>query len=449
MHLFPVAKNVALEPGWAASARGRGYRASFVALAASSSASVRKLGIGGRVAVANRTPGRLPPLVIPAGQVIPTDQTDMHPTAHMSPTDQSGGPITAPPPTAPDRLLRMIYFRAMLGVLAGRVTAAAAVAAATVAAVAAIAAAGAAPASAATAPTQGTLHLYVPDAFLVGGHLVTVPGRTVHIQGVVSPYVAGQTVLVKAFVGGKQFKTDRLRIKPSPGGRTGRFTEVVSSPSAGQVTVQVGHTRTDTLGGLLARRRFAALDEHAGFGSRGSFVALIQQRLAALHFYIPQTGVYDGGTGLALDAYHRLLHWGTYQTLDGRTISYLLDGFGAFKVRFPSHGRHAEGNLSLQLLALVERLARAGDLSDQLGQAVDPDRPGRLPRLLEGSRIPARRDVLLELLHQRVRHPRLQPGARLSRQPRLHARPDPGRDLDLQLAADRQLGRRLLLVRPS
>ncbi len=291
--------------------------------------------------------------MIPAGQVIPTDQSDMLPTAQMSPTDQSGGPITAPPPTAPDRLLRMIYFRAMLGVLAGRVTAAAAVAAATVAAVAAIAAAGAAPAGAATAPTQGTLHLYVPDAFLVGGHLVTVPGRTVHIQGVVSPYVAGQTVLVKAFVGGKQFKTDRLRIKPSPGGRTGRFTEVVSSPSAGQVTVQVGHTRTDTLGGLLARRRFAALDEHAGFGSSGAFVALIQQRLAALHFYIPQTGVYDGGTGLALDAYHRLLHWGTYQTLDGRTISYLLDGFGAFKVRFPSHGRHAEGNLSLQLLALA------------------------------------------------------------------------------------------------
>ena len=41
-------------------------------------------------------------------------------------------------------------------------------------------------------------------------------------------------------------------------------------------------------------------------------------------------------------------------TLDGRTISYLLDGFGEFKVRFPSHGRHAEGNLSLQLLALTD-----------------------------------------------------------------------------------------------
>jgi hypothetical protein len=166
--------------------------------------------------------------------------------------------------------------------------------------------------------------------------------------------VADQTVLVKAFVGHRRFKTDRLRIKPAPGGAYGRFTEVLKSSSAGQVTVQVGHKRTATLGGLLARRSFAALDERAGFGSRGPFVQLIQQRLAALHFWIPQTGVYDSGTGLAIDAYHRLLHWGTSQILDGRTISYLLDGFGEFKLHFPSHGRHAEGNLSLQLLALAE-----------------------------------------------------------------------------------------------
>ena len=238
----------------------------------------------------------------------------------------------------------------MLAVLAGRVLAAAALIAAT-------AVISAAPASAAATPIQpahGTIRLSVPDAFLVGGHLVTVPGRAVHVQGIVRPYVPGQTVLVRAFVGSREFKRDRLSIRPAGGGRYGTFTERVSTPSAGRVTVQVGHKRTTTLGGLLARRSFDALDERAGFGSAGPFVALIQQRLAALHFYIPQTGVYDAGTGLALDAYHRLLRWGTYQTLDGRTISYLLDGFGAFKVRFPRHGRHAEGNLSLQLVALVD-----------------------------------------------------------------------------------------------
>jgi L,D-transpeptidase catalytic domain len=238
----------------------------------------------------------------------------------------------------------------MTGVLAGRVTAFAALLAAPFAMFAASAGA----ATPTTKPVFGKLTLTVPDAFQVGRNLVTVPGRVVHIEGVVRPYVPGQTVLVKAFLANKQFKTDRLRIKPAAGGKYGSFTEAISSSRPGQMTVQVGHRRTAAFGSLLARERIAALDEHAGFGSRGQFVELIQQRLAALHFYIPQTGVYDTGTGLALDAYHRLLHWGTYQTLDGRTVSYLLDGFGAFKVRFPSHGRHAEGNLSLQLLALID-----------------------------------------------------------------------------------------------
>jgi hypothetical protein len=240
----------------------------------------------------------------------------------------------------------------MLGVLAGRATAVVAFAAAT--ATVAVAATPASAAASPAHPAKATVSLSVPDAFSVGGNLVTVPGRTMHVHGVVRPFVPGQTVLVKSSVDGKQFKTDRLRIRSGPGGRSGTFTEAVASPRDGQVTVQVGHTRTDTMGALLARQSFDALDPQAGFGSRGAFVELIQQRLAALHFWIPQTGVFDTGTGLALDAYHRLLHWGTYESLDGRTVSYLLNGFGEFKLRFPSHGRHAEGNLGLQLLALAD-----------------------------------------------------------------------------------------------
>jgi hypothetical protein len=128
----------------------------------------------------------------------------------------------------------------------------------------------------------------------------------------------------------------------------------MSIPRVGTVVLVVAHHRNAQMVGFLGHRSFAVLDEGIGFGSTGRFVQLIQQRLAALHFFIPQTGVYDGFTGWAIDAYHRLLHWGTYQTLDGRTISFLLDGYGAFQVRYPRDGRHAEGNLGLQLLALID-----------------------------------------------------------------------------------------------
>jgi hypothetical protein len=200
---------------------------------------------------------------------------------------------------------------------------------------------------------KGSLRLYLPDAFFVKGNAVTLPKRLVTVGGQVRPFVAGQFVTVRAFVNGKLFRTDRLRIKPSRNRAYGRFTEIIHAPRVGRVTVAVRHDRTAELQGFQSRRSFAALDTNISWGSTGRMVQLIQQRLAALHFYIPQTGVYDGGTGLAVDAYHRLLGWGTYQTLDGATISWLLAGIGKFNVRYPGHGRHAEANLGNQLLALI------------------------------------------------------------------------------------------------
>jgi L,D-transpeptidase catalytic domain len=181
--------------------------------------------------------------------------------------------------------------------------------------------------------------------------IVTVPGRGLNIHGEVRPYVPGQRVTVKAYLHGKVIKASTLRLVPEHG--YGLFVDTVSSRQPGTVTVTVSHQATRTLGAFFAARRYSVLNDRVGFGSTGPFVQLLQQRLAALHFYIPQTGVYDSGTGWAVDAYHRLLHWGTSQTLDSSTITWLLNGWGQFKLRFPKHGQHAEGNLSLQLLALA------------------------------------------------------------------------------------------------
>ncbi|MGI9184508.1 MAG: L,D-transpeptidase [Solirubrobacteraceae bacterium] len=195
--------------------------------------------------------------------------------------------------------------------------------------------------------------LFVANAFFVHGEAVTVPGRAFSVAGVVRPYVAGQVVAVKAFVGHRRIKSDRLRVKPSKNGRVGLFTETVRSPTAGIVRVTVTHARTPSMLGFLARRAVAALTPQAGFGTRGLFVDLVQQRLLALHVYLPATGVYDKQMGLAVDAYHRLLSHGASQQLDGATISALLNGKGAFRVRHPQDGTHIEGNLSKQLLAEI------------------------------------------------------------------------------------------------
>jgi hypothetical protein len=159
---------------------------------------------------------------------------------------------------------------------------------------------------------------------------------------------------VRIFLGHRLIKAGKWRLRRSRNGRFGHFSVPFSSPGVGGLKIEVSHKTNGEVRAFKIHRTLAAIDENVSFGSRGRFVQLVQQRLAALHIYIPQTGVYDSGTGWALDAYHRLLHWGTYQTLDGRTVSFLLNGWGEFKLRFPHHGRHAEGNLGLQLLALAD-----------------------------------------------------------------------------------------------
>jgi hypothetical protein len=141
---------------------------------------------------------------------------------------------------------------------------------------------------------------------------------------------------------------------PSARRNFAEFHAVIASPAPGALAISVTHASTPGLAAFGVNRALAALDPRAGFGSRGRFVQLIQDQLAALHFYIPRTGVYDQGTGLAIDAYHRLLRRGTSQQLDASTINDLLGGVGQFRVHYPRHGRHAEGNLGLQLLALVD-----------------------------------------------------------------------------------------------
>ena len=206
------------------------------------------------------------------------------------------------------------------------------------------------------ATPRATAHpaLYLGGLFYVHRQAVTVPGRGFTVSGVVRPYVPGQRVLLKAYVGGHIFKTVKLRLKPSARRVYGGFTEKLHSPTAGAISIRVVHDATSGLAAFKVSDAVTALSENVGFGSTGLFVDLIQQRLSALHFYIPLTGVYDQGTGLAIDAYHRLLGWGTAQTVGPAMINQLLDGGGSFHVRFPGQGLHAEGDLSDQLLALIK-----------------------------------------------------------------------------------------------
>src|SRR5579875_1453196 len=191
--------------------------------------------------------------------------------------------------------------------------------------------------------------------YSIHGQEVTVPHRAVTVSGTVARFVPRQRLLLVASVGAHVFRREILSIADR--GARGHFQTMLRAPQPGHITVRLYHARDSELLSFERWVSYTVLDNQVQLqpGASGRLVQLVQERLAALHLYIPQTGVYDQGTELALDAYHRLLGRGEGHTsLDPPTLTDLLDGIGSFHVRYPQQGHHAEGDLSDQVLALTD-----------------------------------------------------------------------------------------------
>jgi hypothetical protein len=199
----------------------------------------------------------------------------------------------------------------------------------------------------------GRVAVELNGLFSVRGDKVTVPERAVVVSGTVQGYTPGQKLELVASVGSHVFRRSQLSIARR-GGQHGHFQTTLHAPRAGHVTVRLYHARDKKMLSFEHWASYTTLNTQAGAGTTGRFVQLVQQQLASLHLYIPQTGVFDQGTELAVNAYHRLIGKGEgHTTLDPSTLTDLLNGVGTFHVRYPTQGAHVEGDLSDQVLALI------------------------------------------------------------------------------------------------
>ena len=220
---------------------------------------------------------------------------------------------------------------------------------------------------------------------------VTVPERAVQVQGVVRPYVAGQTVDVsRTSAPAVQDRSPAVSSHP-PQAATAASSRSSRAPRRGSCG-----SRSPT----RARRRcwasspsgpVAALAETpaSARGARSwSWSSSGWRRCTSTCRRQAST---TSRPGWRLDAYHRLLGRGDgNQSLDGARSAPCSTASASFKVRYPGDGAHAEGDSRKQVLALINGSKVVPDLPDQLGQAVDADDPGPLPCLLRGFRATCR-----------------------------------------------------------
>ncbi|HET6448550.1 MAG TPA: peptidoglycan-binding domain-containing protein, partial [Conexibacter sp.] len=152
----------------------------------------------------------------------------------------------------------------------------------------------------------GRIGVNVVGSWPVNGRQLAVTGRPLQLEGRIVPYVAGETVSVRIWRGHTLLKAVSVRPKPTRTGKTATFSVRFQPEKAGDVQVFALHERTDAQRRLLAKAPLSIVTPSAGPGTRSPFVALLQQRLAALGYATPQTGVYDSLTGLAVLAFRKV-----------------------------------------------------------------------------------------------------------------------------------------------
>jgi L,D-transpeptidase catalytic domain len=218
----------------------------------------------------------------------------------------------------------------------------------------ATAAQAAAPKASGPRPT-GRIGLQVEGAYSVNGRTLAVTGRPLRVEGRIVPYIPGQSVSVRIWRGHKLLKTVAVAPKPTRTRRTATFSVRFVPERSGDVQIFALHESTPEQRRLLARAAVSVLTPQAGPGTRSPFVALVQQRLAAIGYATPQNGVYDAATGRAVLAFRKVNGMPRITTLTPFIVDRLMRGVGGFKIRYPQHGRHVEANLGWQVLALIER----------------------------------------------------------------------------------------------
>jgi peptidoglycan hydrolase-like protein with peptidoglycan-binding domain len=207
-----------------------------------------------------------------------------------------------------------------------------------------------------SAPAHAKLALAL--AKVGGSPPFALVGRRIEVRGIVTPYVAGQTVQLSFYLDGRRVAEDTASVLAAAKG-TGQFHVAFTSHYGGLVQARALHAATAqqvAFSGRSPRVRFVHAD--LGPGARGQSVRLLQSELDVLHYAVPLSGVFDEGTGQALIAYRKMTGLERAPYAGRRVFGLLARGAGSFRVRYRGDGRHVEANLTKQVLAEIEPGAR-------------------------------------------------------------------------------------------
>jgi hypothetical protein len=185
-----------------------------------------------------------------------------------------------------------------------------------------------------------------------------VVGERFVVRGIVTPYVAGQQVVLKIYRNARRVLTHRARLSPLGNGRA-QFHFSYRPPHSGLVQVRAEHVATAQLAAIKAKSASVRYEpSQLSIGAGGSAVWILQDELAALHYQVSVSGRFDEATARAVLAFRKLTGQARVESVNSRIFQLLQEGAGSFHVRYPHDGNHIEADLSRQVLAEILRGGR-------------------------------------------------------------------------------------------
>ncbi|MDX6698846.1 MAG: hypothetical protein QOE65_2243 [Solirubrobacteraceae bacterium] len=219
------------------------------------------------------------------------------------------------------------------------------------------------PASAsAQAPATPTVTLQTAGTQTFERGLVAVAGDRVEGKATAANAAPGSTLTLTFVQGGRTLRTVRQVLATGAGEAAGNVTRPpglltirarVGAPGAA-ASSNGGSNAEDAAATPSALARVTLLEPSSTLGARGLRVRFLQRRLAAMGFAIRLTGVHDFSTSNAILAHRKVLGLPRVGWSDAPEFRAAAAGRGAYTVRYPLAGRHVEGDLTKQVLALIE-----------------------------------------------------------------------------------------------
>ena len=218
-----------------------------------------------------------------------------------------------------------------------------------------IAAAPAAAAAQSTPPAAAPkLSITTERVSASGGRASVLVGQAWQVRVVLKPFVSGQTAVVRFYRNGRRVKAAQPPLVPSPTGKSAYAVLPFTSGRPGRVVVRATHFATPQVATLKAKGvGVSVVRPSARPGARGPVVRLLQARLAQRGYVVGRRGLYDARTARAVLAFRKVTGMRRTNVASADVFAKLARGAGRFRVRFPSHGKHVEADLSRQVIALI------------------------------------------------------------------------------------------------